>query len=180
QEVLLSKSLSAPENQRHAVRISRAAPQPCLLLPQALPGRAHPAERRSPPSQHGHLLPAGARRRQLHPNVSHADHAPAAHRTDRTQNCQPPSFMRCKPPAPTCVRPTSNRGFTRSSSTRATRPKASSIKPTSGTTKTSKKRRKKRSTRSNRKSARKRKRPPRKPASSPAGKRRKKSKPASA
>jgi hypothetical protein len=55
-------------------------------------GRAHPSERRSPPSRHGHLFPAGARRRQLHPDVSHADHAPAAHRADRAQDRQPPSL----------------------------------------------------------------------------------------
>src|SRR4029077_18897067 len=90
-------------------------------------------------------------------------------------------LMRCKPLAPTCVRPTSNRGFTKSSSTRATPTRASWIKLTSGTTKTSKKKwRKKRSTRSNKRSDRKRKRPPRKPASLPVGKPRKTSKPASA
>jgi hypothetical protein len=75
-----------------AVQIACAAPQPVLLLPQALPGRAHPSERRPTPSRHGQILPAGARRRQLHPDVPHADHAPAAHRADRAQNRQPPSL----------------------------------------------------------------------------------------
>jgi hypothetical protein len=68
------------------VRIARAPPQPFLLLSQALPGRAHPPHRRSPPSRHRHLLPARARRRQLHPDVSHAGHASSPHRTDRAQN----------------------------------------------------------------------------------------------
>jgi hypothetical protein len=71
--------VSALKDQRHTVRISRAAPQPFLLLPQALPGRAHPSQRRSSTSRHRHVLPARARRRQLHSDVAHADHAPSSH-----------------------------------------------------------------------------------------------------
>ena len=71
--------MSALKDQRHTVRISRAAPQPFLLLPQALPGRAHPSQRRSSTSRHRHVLPARARRRQLHSDVAHADHAPSSH-----------------------------------------------------------------------------------------------------
>ena len=74
------------------MRLPCSQMQPLLFLSQALSGRAHQARRRPRPPRPPRSISSRPRGRQLHPGLSHANHAPARLPPDRRQNRQPPAL----------------------------------------------------------------------------------------
>ena len=95
---------------------------------------------RAPPRRR-HLYSARSRRRQLHSNGHHANHASHPHRTDRTQNRQPSSLRAANRQLQPAQHPLRAAHASSRFSTRAT-PPTSPWTATPGTTKISTKRKK--------------------------------------